>query len=452
MVLVLLLCLLLAGGRPAAADARPVIVIDLQGPIGVATELHLNEAIEAAGARSASLLIVRLNTPGGLVSSTRAIIQKILALDFPVVVYVSPAGGHAASAGTYIAYAAHIIAMAPGTNIGAATPIQLGGVPGLPGTPEPRPQDRDSPGSPAGSRDGAADMKAVNDAAAFLRSLAQLRGRNAEWAEKAVRSAATLSAEDALKEQVIDYVASDLTELLGKLDGRMVQVGQRSVNITTKGEPIVVLSPGWRVRVLSMIADPNVAFLLMLVGIYGIVFEMYSPGLVGPGVLGAISLILGLVALTVLPVQQASLLLVVVGIAFMLFEAFTPGFGIAGFGGLAAFIAGAAFLFDPAQADIDIRIGLPLLVSAAAVTAIGLMVVGAFALKARKRAVVSGREQLLGSIGQVLTWQEGSGSVRVMGEVWSATSRDDIHVGQAVRVVSRHGLTLEVKGTDTWRN
>ncbi len=427
---------------PALAQERlsgQVLSMQIQGTIGVATELYFEEVLEKARAQSASLVIVSLDTPGGLVTSTRKIIQSILASEVPVAVYVSPSGAHAASAGTYIAYAAHIAAMAPGTNIGAATPIQIGGMPGLPGTPEPSPGDRDKPAAPQ-----PADAKSINDAVAFLKSLAQLRGRNAAWAEEAVRSAATLTASDALREGVIDVVARDIGELLNMVDGRSVEAGGRTLVLDTKGKPAIAVQPGWRATILNLIADPNVAFILLLIGIYGIVFEFYTPGFIGPGVIGAISLILGLMALSLLPVHFAALLLVLAGVVFMIVEATTPGVGIAGAGGLVMFIAGALFLFDPAEADIDFRVALPLVFSTAVMTGAALMAIAGFALRARQRAVTSGPETLIGGTGTVTDWKGRAGTIRIEGEHWSASGPEDLLEGQTVRVTARKGLVLDV--------
>lgn len=432
-----------AGGvMQALAQERgsgPVLSMEIKGAIGVATELYFEEALEEARAQNASLVVVTLDTPGGLVTSTRKIIQLILASEVPVAVYVSPSGAHAASAGTYIAYAAHIAAMAPGTNIGAATPIQLGGVPGLPGTPEPAPGDREKPAAPQ-----AADAKVINDAVAFLKSLAQLRGRNAQWAEEAVRSAATLTAQDALRERVIDAVARDIGELLNMVDGRSVEAGGRSLILDTRGKNAVMVQPGWRASVLNLIADPNVAFILLLIGIYGIVFEFYTPGFIGPGVIGAISLILGLMALSVLPVHYAALLLLLAGAAFMIVEAATPGIGTVGAGGLIMFIAGGVFLFDPTEADIDFRVALPLLLSTAAMTGAVLMTIASFAMRARRRTVTSGAETLIGDTGTVNDWNGRSGTIRIQGELWAASGPEGLMKGQRVRVTARTGLMLDV--------
>ena len=438
----MLLLAIPVGTMQASAQVRgsgPVLSMDVKGTLGVATEHYFEEVLEEARAQNASLVVVALDTPGGLVTSTRKIIQLILASEVPVAVYVSPSGAHAASAGTYITYAAHIAAMAPGTNIGAATPIQLGGVPGLPGAPEPAPGDRDKTPTPP-----VADAKAINEAVAFLKSLAQLRGRNIIWAEEAVRSAATLTADDALRERVIDFVAGDIGELLTMADGRSVEAGRRTVIFDLKGKTATAVQPGWRASILSMIADPNIAFILLLIGVYGIVFEFYTPGFIGPGVIGAISLILGLMALSALPVHYAALLLVLAGVAFMIVEAATPGIGIVGAGGLVMFIAGASFLFDPTAADIDFRVALPLVLSAAAMTGAVLMTIAGFAMRARQRVVASGVETLIGDTATVIAWNGRLGTIRIQGELWAASGPEDLTSGQMVRVVARTGLMLEV--------
>ena len=331
--------------------------------------------------------------------------------------------------------------MTPGTNVGAATPIEMGGLPGLPRPAEPKRDEKDKAAPPTES---AAQRKALNDTIAMLRSLAQLHGRNVEWAEKAVRDAATLTAEDALKERVIDVVARDLDDLLAQIEGRRVTINAVEHTIATKGAVRTVFEPGWRTRLLGVVSDPNVAFILMLIGIYGILFEFWNPGGLVAGVIGAVCLLLGLTALATLPVQFAALGLVVLGIALMIAEAFAPGFGILGIGGVLAFIAGSLYLFDPAAADIDISVSLPLIIAAAATTAgLALLVVGA-AVKSRSRPVTTGAEQMIGSIGEVIEWNGLKGRIRVHGEIWSARAERPFAPGDAVRVVQRDELILLV--------
>jgi membrane-bound serine protease (ClpP class) len=447
------LCLLLLAGTafawlPAAwgqgAPTRPVLLVDIKGAIGFAATSRLTKALEKAVAQDAVAVVLRLDTPGGLLSSTRELIQAILASRIPVVVYVAPSGARAASAGTYIMYAAHVAAMAPGTHLGAATPIPLG-VPGMPGSP---PRQKPAPGAdkPAEPDPGtAADRKSLNDAIAYMRTLAQLRGRNAEWAEKAVREAATLTAADALKENVIDLVAGDVAELVALIDGRSVTTAAGPVTLATKGHSVIEAKSDWKMEFMSTITDPNVAFILLLIGIYGILFEFWSPGAVAPGVIGGICLIVALTALSLLPVSYGGLALLLFGMAMMVAEAVSPGFGIVGLGGIVAFVLGAVFLFDPGEIDIRFGVAWPLIAGAAAASAAFFMGILGFALRARTRAVRTGAEAMVGSSGQVVSWGTGEGRVLVSGEIWAARGAQDLAAGQKVRVVGRVGLVLTVE-------
>jgi len=424
-----------------AERSGAILTAEINGVIGVAATQLVSNAVAQARRENARYLLIQLDTPGGLVTATRDIIQHILASPIPVIVYVSPGGARAASAGTFIVYAAHVAAMAPGTNVGAATPIELGGLPGLPRPQEPKRDEKDKTVAPT---ETTAQRKALNDTIAMLRSLAQLRGRNVEWAEKAVRDAATLTAEDALKEGVIDVVARDIDELFTKIDGRKVTINAIEHTIATRGIARTVFEPDWRTRLLGVISDPNVAFILLVIGIYGLLFEFWNPGGLVAGVVGAVCLLLGLAALTTLPVQYAALGLVVLGVALMIAEAFAPGLGILGIGGVIAFIIGSVFLFDPAGADIDISVSLPLIVGSAATTgALALFVLGA-AVKARRRPALTGAEQMIGSVGEVIEWNGLQGRIRVHGEIWNARAEEPFGPGNAVVVVRREGLTLLV--------
>ncbi|MGE0036152.1 MAG: nodulation protein NfeD [Xanthobacteraceae bacterium] len=421
--------------QPAAPASR-VLLTEVNGVIGVATARQIARAIDKAQTEKASTLLVRLDTPGGLVSSTREIIKAMVASPVPIIVYVAPSGARAASAGTYITYASNLAAMAPGTNIGAATPIELGGLPGMPQQPKDKKPDTETT---------ALQRKSINDMVAMLRSLAQLRSRNVEWAEKAVRDAATLTAPEALKENVIEIVAGSVDDLLAQADGRKVTVDNRELTLATKGATIDTYEPDWRTRALSAIADPNIAFLLLMIGFYGILLEFWNPGTFVPGVVGAISLILALTALSALPVHYGALGLLVLGIALMIGEALTPGFGILGLGGLVAFIVGGIFLFEGGDTDIEIAVSMPLLIGFALTTA-GLIfgIVGA-AMNARRRPPVTGSEQLLGSRGEVVEWHGSTGQVRVLGEIWAARGGTSLKPKDPVRVTGRDGLTLIVE-------
>lgn len=442
--LILVLLAIIAVTPPTLAQSNnSVIVSDISGVIGVATTRQLTLTIDQAKAKQAEALIIRLDTPGGLVSSTRELIKQIIASPIPIVVYVAPSGARAASAGTFLVYAAHVAAMAPGTNLGAATPIEIGSIPGLPPPrrDEPRKNGKDASGTQPQT---AAERKSVNDVVALLRSLAQLRNRNTDFAERAVRDAATLTAEDAHREAVIEIVASNMDDLLAQLDGRKITIGGVERTLATKTAQIVRVEPDLRTLLLSVISNPNVAFLLMMIGFYGVILEFWNPGTFVPGVVGGISLILAMIGLAALPVNYGALGLLVLGIALMIGEVFTPGIGVLGIGGLAAFIAGAYFLFEGAGADIEIAISLPLIIGMATATALVIFGVIAAAMKARRRPPLTGAEQIIGSIGQVIAWQDGAGQVRVLGEVWNARASNPIQPGNTVRVIGREGLTLIV--------
>lgn len=449
-ILVAVLAILVAAGWDGAARAQgagdaPVVLIDISGAIGFVSAAHLARGVEQAASKSAPALIVRMDTPGGLLSSTREMIHTILASRVPVIMYVAPNGSRAASAGTYLLYAAHVAAMAPSTHMGAATPIALS--PGLPGSPPPKP----SPGAdkPSESDPSAVSArKSVNDAVAYIRSLAEMRGRNADWAEKAVREAATLTASAALKERVIDVIAKDVADLLAQLDGRTVSTAAGDVRLETKGRAVAVLEPDWKMKVMSVITDPNIALILLMIGIYGILFEFWSPGAVAPGVVGGICLIVALTALAVLPVNYAGLALLIFGIALMVAEAFTPSFGIAGLGGIVAFALGALFLFDPQQSDVPVAVSWQVIAGLAVLSAAFFAGILGMAVRARGRPVRIGGNDLAGSTGVVARWADNAGLVQIGGEIWEARSAQPLTKGQKVRVVGRTGLTLSVEASN----
>lgn len=443
------LCLLLITSFSHADPRNVAYILTLTGPIGPAASDYVRKGLEKAGDGNAKLIILRIDTPGGLDTSMREIIQDILSSPIPVVSFVAPSGARAASAGTYILYASHVAAMAPGTNLGAATPVQIGGgFQPAPAPQSPNPEDKtkkDKPkedqSKPVAAKPTLSD-KAVNDAIAYIRSLAQLRGRNVEWAEKAVREAASLPAEEALTKGVIDLVADDLKDLLVKLDGREVQVLGQVRILRTSGLTTKTIEPDWRSKLLGIITNPNVAYILMLIGIYGLILEFYSPGLVGPGVIGAICLVLAFYAFHILPINYAGAALIILGMALMIAEAFAPSFGILGLGGAAAFAFGSVMLID---ADIPgFRISRVLIGSIGFLSAAGFLLVLILLTRARQRPVVSGPEEMIGLAGEVVEWNAGQGRVRVHGEFWNAKATGEIQPGNRVRIERIDGLTLVV--------
>jgi len=437
------------GGRVTAEPVpeRAVMVLDIKGAIGFVTAEQLAKALQRAKATGAPALVIRIDTPGGLLTSTREMILAILASPVPVVMYVAPNGSRAASAGTYLMYASHVAAMAPSTHMGAATPVSLtpGGLPGTPQKPPEKKPSETEKDKPPPSDASAMERKVINDAVAYIRSLAELRGRNADWAEKAVREAATLTASAALKERVVDVIAKDVEDLLAQVDGRKVTTTAGEVLLETRGRPIVEIKPDWKMQIMTVIADPNIALILMMIGIYGILFEFWNPGAIAPGVIGAISLIVALTALSVLPVNYAGLALLMLGVALMAAEAFLPSFGIAGIGGIVAFVLGALFLFDPEQSDIPIQVSWQVVAGLTAASAAFFLGVLGFAARARLRPVRTGAEEMIGSIGEVAHWEDGEGRIHVHGEIWAAKSGARLAKGQLVRVVGRSGLTLAVE-------
>lgn len=452
-----LLCLLLFTGLGRAAVSEPVVVLNVDGAISSGTADYVVRGLQSAAGEHAQLVVLKMDTPGGLDTAMRQIIKQIIASPVPVASFVTPEGARAASAGTYILYASHIAAMSPATNLGAATPINIG-LGGIGGQPESGDQakknGKDSLQGKSGTRNPAGgemaaphtamEHKQINDAAAYIRSLAQMRGRNVEWAEQAVRQAVSLTANEALKLKVIEVIAADVPALLRQLNGRKVNVLGLERTLDLAGARIVKMEPDWRSRLLAVIADPSIAYLLMLAGIFGLYFEFSNPGFVLPGVVGAISLLLAMFAFQMLPVNYAGLGLIILGFAFMIGEMFMPSFGVLGIGGVIAFVIGSVMLIDTDVPGYGIPWVIIMLVTVS--SALFIFFVAGMALKARNRPVVSGSEELIGSIGEVLEDFDGrDGWARVHGENWHIRSRQPLNRGQKIRIVRMDGLILDVE-------
>jgi membrane-bound serine protease (ClpP class) len=429
----------------ASSGTAQATLLKIEGAIGPATSRYFVRGLEAAQAHGSRLLIVQIDTPGGLDTAMRDIIRAILASPIPVVSYVAPSGARAASAGTYILFASHIAAMAPATNVGAATPVSIGGG-----------EEAPAPAAPVGGPTGAPvkdahaaepgtpmERKMVNDAAAYLHSLAELRGRNVEWTNDAVRGAASLPASEALKRHVIDLVARDIPDLLAQIDGREVLIGNRTVKLATQGLTVERIDPDWRTQLLSVITHPTIAYGLLLIGLYGLLLEGYNPGVMFPGVIGVIALMLALFALQILSVNYAGLALVVLGVGMIIAEFHVPAFGSLGLGGLVAFVVGSIILFDAETPGM--AIGLPLIAGIATVGGLVVLAIAFLGARSQRRPVVTGERVMVGQTAEAVENFNERGQVRYAGELWNAHTATPLTVGQQVRIVKVEGLGLWVE-------
>ncbi|MEL4410716.1 nodulation protein NfeD [Shewanella algae] len=435
--------------KPYSPAAAPTItLLSVKGAIGPGVGDYLIRGIESAAATPGSqLVLITLDTPGGLVSSLRDINQAILGSRVPVACLVYPSGARAASAGTYILYACHIAAMASATSLGAATPVQLGPMGNEP--PEPKPSENEAEKPVGDSNSQKLERKQLNDAIAYIRALAELRQRNVEWAEKAVREAATLTASEALEANVIDYIADTPQQLLAILDGKSVAMQSGARILKTENAIVLDRSPDWRARFINLLTNPNIAYILMLLGIYGLLLEFYSPGAMLPGVIGGICLLLALYAFQLLPISYAGGGLLLLGITLLLAEAMLPSFGILGFGGLAAFVLGSVFLVD---SEVEaFRIAWPVIALVSVVSLLFFLLLISFVFKTRKLSGVAGAEGMVGEYARVIEGFPGRGRVHFMGEDWQGDSEQALSPGQRVRVLGLKGLVLklaEVKSGD----
>jgi membrane-bound serine protease (ClpP class) len=430
--LLVLVAAMLAGFTAPASAAQRAVVLDINGVIGPAIADYVVRELHQATPDKVGVVVLRMNTPGGLDTSMRQIISAMLASPVPVVTYVAPSGARAASAGTYIAYGSAIAAMAPGTNIGAATPVQFGS-PMMPGGGEEKQK----------SSDETETRKVVNDAVAYIKSLAAVSGRNADWAADAVRSAVSIPASEALSLHVIDAVADNVPDLLRQIDGRTATVAGKPLQLATANLEVVTDAPDWRTELLTFITNPNVAFILLLIGVYGLILEFFNPGSVAPGLIGSISLVVALYALALLPVNYAGAGLVILGIGLMIAEAHIGTFGALGAGGIAAFVIGALLMFPARATGFGLSYAV-VIATAVASAALFLLAIAAL-LRSRHRPVVTGGDALIGAPGEAVAWQGDEGRVRVHGEIWLARADAPLAPGTRVKVLERDGLTLRVQ-------
>jgi membrane-bound serine protease (ClpP class) len=427
-------------------QAKVVHVLNLKGAISPASADYLVRSIDKAAKAQAYLVVIELDTPGGLDTSMRDIIKSILASPIPVTTYVSPKGARAASAGTYILYASHIAAMAPATNLGAATPVDLapskGTQPEKPNVPDKIGTKPVQEASPQDTK----SKKVINDSTAYIRSLAELRGRNVDWAERAVREAVSLSADAAFNSNVVDIVAENVDDLLRQLHGRKVKLSSGEITLDTVNLTVVLIEPDWRSKILAVIGNPSIAYMLMLLGIYGLIYEFANPGMGFSGVIGGICLLLALFAFQLMPISYVGLALIILGVTLMVSETFLPSFGVIGLGGIVAFAIGSVMLIDTDLPGYGISWAL--IVPIATTTALFIFLITSMALRAHKRPVVTGSEELLGAEGEVLDDMQKEGWARVHGELWRVRSSIPLARGSKVNVTARHNLILEVKPID----
>jgi membrane-bound serine protease (ClpP class) len=407
-----------------SANAQTVHVITLDATINPATADYIHESIHRAADANAECLVIRLNTPGGLLKSTRVIVTDLLTAPIPVIVYVSPSGSQSASAGAFITLAAHIAAMAPGTNIGAAHPVGMQG----------------------GEKDSIMNEKATNDAAAFIRSISEKRQRNVKWAEQAVRASISITETEALRDSVIDLIAPTIKELLEKVDGRIVELDGHAKTLKTRNAEIVNFEMDWKHKLLDILSDPNIAYIFFLLGIYGLLFELYNPGTILPGVVGVISIIIAFYSLHTLPINYAGLALIIFGIILFIAEIKITSYGLLTVGGVISLVLGSVMLINPESSLELIAISWSVIVPAVLVTVLFFVFAIGMGIRAQRRKPVTGIEGIVGEVGEALSDLNPDGQVRVHGEIWNATSTDGkLKKGTPIRVDQVKDLHLTVR-------
>ena len=476
------LAMLALPGLSQPEPGRVVHVLEVEGPIGPATREFVVGGLERAQAENIELVVLRMDTPGGLDSSMRDMIKVMLNSEVPVATWVGPSGSRAASAGTYMLYASHVAAMAPSTHLGAATPVQVGGGGGgddsggqggfaerlrdaldeaqeedeatdsetgngngAEASDQAASEDESSePAAGGGSGASAQERKAVEDAVAYIRGLAERHGRNADWAERAVRESVSLTASEALEQNVIDLMADSIDDMLAAIDGRMVSLPSGERALQTAGARVEIIEPDWRIRLLSILSNPTLAFLLFMIGVYGLILEGYNPGALVPGVIGGICLLLALYAFQILPVNFLGLALMVLGFALIAVELFVPSFGILGIGGIIAVVIGSIVLMDTDVPGFSIHVGA--IAAMGLTSALVFFAVVYLAARSHRNPRVSGTESLVGrSAESISQFADGKGRVHIEGEDWSARGEGVIQRGDRVEIIAVDGLILHVR-------
>ncbi len=412
-------------------NANNVLHIKIDDAISPATSKYLKDALVQTSKTNSKLMIIELNTPGGLLSSTREMIQDILNSKIPIAVFVSPKGARAASAGTFITYAANIAAMAPGTNIGAATPVNLVQMPKINDNKEIK------------NIKNSMEKKILNDTSAFIKSIAELRKRNIDWALDAVKEGKSISANEALKINVIDFIAEDINELIKKIDGRIVKIDNKDIKIDLKNANIIFFSASWKTKLLMVISNPNIAYIFLILAIYGILFEMLNPGAIFPGVIGVTSALIALYSLNILPFNYVGLLLIILGISLMIMELFISGFGIMGIAGVIAFVFGSIMLFD--EKTLGTGISLPLVIAFSIISLLLFIYLLGFLIKSRSNKVINGLNTMIGLKAIVMEVNDGTYKISCNGELWNAKSSEKFNVNDEVEIKKIVGLIAQIR-------